>query len=190
MHVAPQPEGIAKKELVMRSNIALVDLEMRALDEMKAVLGQVSVIKVKEMRREPRAHDRSVEILAHINVCGHDHLLACGVKPSGEPTHLKTTLRDLRNDAASFAENATPVIIAPYLSPEAQRLCKESDAGFLDLEGNARLSVGEIFIGMRSLPRQGASQAAALCARPIRNSAHRTSSRAFPSDHAAVAMSA
>jgi hypothetical protein len=45
----------------------------------------------------------------------------------------------------------TPVLIAPYLSPEAQTLCKERDAGFLDLEGNARLSPGEVFIGKRSM---------------------------------------
>jgi hypothetical protein len=174
----------------MRSNTALVDLETRALEALKAVLGQVSVIKVREMRSEPRSEGRSVEILAHVDVFGHDHLLACGVKADGEPAQLRTTLRDLRNNAASFAENATPVIIAPYLSPEAQQLCKESDAGFLDLEGNARLSVGEIFIGMRSHPRQGAGQTSALCTRVARSSTHRTPARTFAAGQTAAVLGA
>ena len=173
----------------MKSNTALADLEMRATDALKAVLGQVSVIKLKEVRREAHTQDRSVEILADIDVFGHTHQLACEVKTHGEPAQLRATLRNLRNDAASVAGNVTPVIIAPYLSPEAQQVCKESDAGFLDLEGNARLSFGEVFIGMRSLPGQSAN-ASALAGRPLRTSSHRGAARTFPADRTAIAMRA
>jgi len=172
----------------MKSNAALADLELRATDALKAVLGQVSVIKLKEMRREAHTQGRSVEILADIDVFGHTHLLACEVKAHGEPAQLRTSLRNLRNDS-SVAGNVTPVIIAPYLSPEAQQVCKESDAGFLDLEGNARLSFGEVFIGMRSLPGQPASQPA-LAARPVRSSSHRGAARTLPPGRPAVPMTA
>jgi len=40
----------------------------------------------------------------------------------------------------------TPIFIAPYLSPEAQTLCREHEVGFLDLEGNARLVFDGVFI--------------------------------------------
>ncbi len=42
-------------------------------------------------------------------------------------------------------------MIAPYLSPEAQTICKESHTNFIDLEGNARITIGEIFIGKRTM---------------------------------------
>jgi hypothetical protein len=179
--VRSEKEGIA-----MKSNAALVDLESRAIDALKAVLGQVSVIKLKEMRREAHTEGRSVEILADIDVFGHTHLLACEVKTHGEPAQLRATLRNMRNDGASLAGNVTQVIIAPYLSPEAQQVCKESDAGFLDLEGNARLSFGEVFIGMRSMPGQSSNQSA-LIPRSVRSSSHRGATRTLPSDRAAAA---
>lgn len=174
----------------MRSHIGPADLEMLATDALRAVLGQVSVIKVKEMRREAHTHGRCVEILADVEVFGHTHLLACGVKAQGEPAQVRTALRDLRNDAASISGKATPVIIAPYLSPEAQQLCKENAAGFLDLEGNARLMLGEIFIGMRSLPGEGANSAAAQCTRPSRSSSHRAAARTFAQDRVAIPLGA
>lgn len=49
-------------------------------------------------------------------------------------------LLKLRDYVARRAHGATPVFIAPYLSPDAQSVCREQDVGFLDLEGNARLS--------------------------------------------------
>jgi len=171
----------------MKNNAALADLELRATEALKAVLGQVSVIKLKEMRREAHAQGRSVEILADIDVFGHSHLLACEVKMQGEPAQLRASLCNLRNDS-NVAGKVTPVIIAPYLSPEAQQVCKESDAGFLDLEGNARLSFGEVFIGMRSMPSQSTNQSAEVV-RPIRSSSHRGAARTFPPDRA-VALSA
>jgi hypothetical protein len=174
----------------MRSNIEPADLEMRATDALRAVLGQVSVIKLKEMRREAHTHGRCVEILADIEVFGRSHLLACEVKAQGEPAQVRAALRNLRNDVASIPGNATPVIIAPYLSPEAQQLCKEHDAGFLDLEGNARLTLGEVFIGMRSMPGQGANSASLLSARPSRSSSHRGAARTLGADRVALPLGA
>lgn len=173
----------------MRSEIISVELRMRATDALKAILGQVSGVKVKEMRREVQATGRSVEIIADTDVFGHTHLLACGVKVDAEPDQLREALRILRDDAASLG-NATPVIIAPYLSPEAQQLCKDNNAGYLDLQGNARLTLGEVFIRTRSLPSHAANQAAALRARPVRSAYPRTSARTYSSDQVAIPLGA
>jgi hypothetical protein len=47
---------------------------------------------------------------------------------------------------ARIKRDATPIFIAPYLSPEAQALCQEHSVGFLDLEGNARIAFDGVFI--------------------------------------------
>ncbi len=174
----------------MRSNIAPVELQVRAADALRSLLGQVSAIKVREMRREAHVEGRGVEILADTNVFGRTHLLACGVMAHGDPAELREVLRTLRADAASIAGNTTAVIIAPYLSPEAQQLCKENEADFLDFEGNARLTIGEVFIGMRSLPSHAINQTSAQCARPVRSSAHRSAARTFATDRVAMPLGA
>jgi hypothetical protein len=122
------------------------DLELRAIEALRALLGQVSVIKLKEIRREPHG-----PMLARVDVLGHSHTLACDIEPNGQPDTLRAHLRELHNGARQYDGAATPVLIAPYLSPEAQAVCKECSAGFLDLQGNARLALGEFFIGKRTL---------------------------------------
>jgi hypothetical protein len=77
--------------------------------------------------------------------------LACEVNTDTRASKVRASIRKLQECAAYLAGETTPVLIAPYLSPETQALCKESHAGFLDLEGNARLSLGEVFIGKRSM---------------------------------------
>jgi len=138
----------------MNPATAGTNLVAQAADALKAVLREISSVKLTELRCEPLGNGQLSGILARIDVFGHSHLLACEVKAQGNPQQLMTTLRGLRESRTDRDAGSTLVIIAPYLSPEAQEVCKESQAGFLDLEGNARIAVGEIFISKRTmLPR-------------------------------------
>ena len=145
----------------MRTDRKATELEQRAAAALKALLGQVSAVKVREMKSEPPMHGHCVKIVASIDVYGHNHTLACEVNADARPCKVLAALRKLQELAAQQAGQTTPVLIAPYLSPEAQALCKENHAGFLDLEGNARLNMGEVFIGKRSVRNESAIERAA-----------------------------
>ncbi len=142
----------------MKNDRAADALEARATEALKSLLGQVSAVKLKEMKRESPAHGRAAEILAHVDVYGHSHTLACEVNADTRPSKVRASIKKLQDCAAHLAGETTMVLIAPYLSPEAQALCEASHAGFLDLEGNARLSLGEVFIGKRSTRQQATVQ--------------------------------
>ena len=135
----------------MKTKSPMTDLELRATEALRTLLGQVSVIKLKEIRRESKG-----SVVADVDVLGHRHTLACEVKANAQPENLRTALRNLSNSQRKDA--AIPVVIAPYMSPEAQAMCKESHAGFLDLEGNARLALGEVFMCKRALSPHTRSQ--------------------------------
>ena len=135
----------------MKTDWAANDLEGRAAEALRSLLEEVSAVKLKEMKRESPARGRAAEILAYVDIYGHSHTLACEVNADTRPSMVRASLRKLRACASHLAGETTLVLIAPYLSPEAQTLCKESHAGFLDLEGNARLSLGQVFIGKRSM---------------------------------------
>jgi hypothetical protein len=136
----------------MKTSDARQDLEVRAAAALKAVLAEVSTIKVKEIRHESPDAGGDSSLMAYVDVFGRHHTLACEVQTDGQPGRLRSTLEELRNCASHRAGEAMPVIIAPYLSPEAQALCKENHAGFIDLAGNARLALGEVFIVKRTMP--------------------------------------
>lgn len=139
----------------MKRNTPIDDLELRATEALRTLLGQVSVIKLKEIRRSPKG-----PMLARVDVLGHSHTLACEIEPSAHLESLRHALQELHQDAARYEGAATPVLIAPYLSPEAQAVCKEWSASYLDLEGNARLALGEVFIGKRSTQVRAANRTA------------------------------
>ncbi len=141
------------------------ELETRAERALTETLRRMSGVDVKEMRRAWARSDRPSGILVRMNVLGHSHTLACTVEHDGDPAHIHVALRDSFNAAPHLTESATAVIIAPYLPPEAQTACKDAGAGFLDLVGNARLSVGELFIAERSLPSCVTACAAAISPR-------------------------
>jgi len=122
------------------------DLEDRATGALEALIEQAPAIKLKNIKVEAKSLGREIDILAQLNVAGRPHMLVCEVKSNGQPRHVREGLLQLRNYIAHFGKKATPIFIAPYLSPEAQALCREQGVGFLDLEGNAWLAFDSVFI--------------------------------------------
>jgi hypothetical protein len=121
-----------------------------AVAALKTLLAQVSAIKLREVRIECSAPSREMLIVAYVDVYQHSHMLVCAVKESDEPGNVMDALAELRYRAAELPAHATQVFIAPRVSPEAQALCNGCQAGFLDLEGNARLHLDDMFIRQRS----------------------------------------
>ena len=148
----------------MKTGTMLTDFESRAAHALKSLLGRVSAIRLIELKHQsqPGGFGR---IMARISIYGHSHTLACDANPNVEPARLRRALREAQNSAGPIAADAIRLVIAPYLSPEAQALCKENQIGFLDFEGNARITVGDFFIVMRALPRNGATRVSAAPAK-------------------------
>jgi hypothetical protein len=122
------------------------ELERRVAEAVRALLEQVPAIELKGIELEPPGPDARIDILAHVTVSDRPHALVFEVKSTGQPRHVRMALLQLRNYVAHLGAEATPILAAPYLSPEAQTLCREQGVGFLDLEGNARLVFDGVFI--------------------------------------------
>ncbi len=137
----------------MKTQDAKHQLEMRAADALKAALAEVSTIKVREIRHEPSQQGRNSCLTVHLDLFGRRHTLACEIHSDGQPQQLRSTLEGMRAGGAE-CEDTMQIIVAPHLSPEAQALCKENKTGYVDLEGNARLALGEVFIVKRTMPHR------------------------------------
>lgn len=138
-------------------------LESEASQAIRETLGQVSVIHVKEIQVEP--HGRAGKaLIVRVEIYGHAHTLVCKVAATADVARLRRAFADLRKLHARYPGEVTPVLIAPSLPEEMQACCRDSNTGFLDLEGNARIYLNEVFIVKRSLPhgKKAPSQAEAL----------------------------
>ena len=120
--------------------------ESRAAEALRELLERVPAITVLSVDQQVSAAGERVDILVHFEAAGRPRMLACEVKSSGQPRYVRAALLQLRDYVARKAQGAIPVFVAPYLSPNAQSLCREEGVGFLDFEGNAHLSFDGIFI--------------------------------------------
>src|SRR5580658_8129659 len=115
------------------------ELRIRAAEALRAVLGEVSGAKVHEINHPSPEEGSAGAFTASVDVYGRRHILACEIASDDQPAHLSLLLEELCKSAGDEHGPATPVIIAPRISDEARDLCKQNKAGFLDLEGNARI---------------------------------------------------
>ena len=70
-------------------------------------------------------------------------------KSVGEPRYLAQAITLLTLAVRSFSQGY-PVVAAPYIGPEGQRLCREAGVGYVDLAGNVFLRFDGVLIDRRS----------------------------------------
>lgn len=75
------------------------------------------------------------------------------VKSSGQPRSVREAAHQLRRYLRSFAVHAVPIVMAPYLSPQARDVCREEQIGYLDFMGNALIAFDTVYIE-RAVPGQ------------------------------------
>jgi Transcriptional regulator, AbiEi antitoxin, Type IV TA system len=131
---------------MLKPTQSMKEFEHRAADALRQLLAQVPAIELLGIEHEAYGSGRGADIVAHINAFGRRHVLVCEVKSTGQPRHVRTGLLQLRDYMAHHAQDGMPLFIAPYLSLDAQTLCREQGVGFLDFEGNARLIFDGVFI--------------------------------------------
>lgn len=99
-------------------------------------------LKVRRIRpgllSRPRRQGPAVDLTIDVEAGGQGQRLLCEVKSVGEPRYLAQAIAMLQSvrktDPGSYG-----VVVAPYISPEGQRFCREASVGYVDLAGNAYL---------------------------------------------------
>lgn len=131
---------------MLKNHDSMKDLTGVAAQTLRELLGQVPPISLGQVEFDTPLGDNRADFLVRFDVRNQTHVLICEVKSDGQPRNVRWALHQLNDYVQHLGEPALPVLIAPYLSPESQRLCREEGAGYLDLHGNARIVFDGIFI--------------------------------------------
>jgi len=148
------PEGTCGQGDAGEAESMQKNWESEAIEALRETLGQLSVIKVKDISVDRHGHRGDRTILAQIEIYRHTHLLVCKVISTCDAQQMKRAAHELQLAQKERGLVVTPILISPSMSEEAQTLCRERNIGFLDLEGNARLYLDEVFIVKRSFDRK------------------------------------
>ena len=113
---------VFRRETVLPESVVWMKrhFENEAIDALRKTLGQISVIKIKEIELEDHRPRGEKTIIARVEIYGHAHKLVCKIIDSSDSHDLQGAFPELGKLQARFAGNTTPVLIAPSLSEEAQ----------------------------------------------------------------------
>ena len=120
----------------------------RASQALIALLGQISAFRHQNIRIEFPQATPPVDLLACVELLGRSHTLACAFRESD--SGIEGVIAKLRRGARKLGNNIRPVFIAPRLSATAQAFCRSQEVDYFDLEGNARIHLGELFIALQT----------------------------------------
>ncbi|HUA91765.1 MAG TPA: hypothetical protein VL991_04315 [Terracidiphilus sp.] len=137
----------------MKKNGSKVLVELQAAGALKAVLQQVSGVRLREIKLEPFRPGHQREIVASIDVFGRQRTLTCAVASDATEPQISKALLDLRRNATPGPGGTTFVLIAPQM-PSASAIYDANKVGFVDFQGNAHLNLGEAFIWKHTVPFQ------------------------------------
>jgi len=134
------------------------EAEARAGEALRRLLENIPILHIEGIEAEAMSGDWEPDLIARLLVDGRPHMLICEYKSNGQPRYARSALLELRNYVAQRAPQATPIFIAPYISPAVRQLCEEKGVGYLDLEGNARIAFGGVFIERMVADKPAAEQ--------------------------------
>lgn len=108
-------------------------------------LDEIPFIEHKQVEQRLLAHPGRPEIVARLRIGGHDRTLVAEVKNNGQPRLVREAIAEIAQYRQQYA-NAYGVVIAPLITQQAAKICRQEGVGYLDLAGNCLLNLEFIFI--------------------------------------------
>ena len=85
--------------------------------------------------------------------------MLCAALTEGYPEEVRRFIQRLgRSGDRAEGPDTVPVLIAPYLSPEARALCRAAGIGYFDLAGNAGLDTANVYLELGGRPNPNARE--------------------------------
>ncbi len=110
---------------------------------LQSLLEQIPIIEKVKIIGDGPSMDEGVDYLIQVRIDKTTYVLACETKNNGQPRFVRSAIKTLRSYMYGREEILTPVLLAPYLSADSRQICQENNIAFLDMEGNAQLSLEE-----------------------------------------------
>ncbi|MBV1777365.1 hypothetical protein KSF73_16715 [Burkholderiaceae bacterium DAT-1] len=131
---------------MLKDKNSLKKSEAHASEALRGILERIPILQVESITTEATFGDWQPDLVARLLVGRQPHQLACAYIQNGQPRYARLAMLELSNYVMHHDHQATPVLIAPYISTAVGQMCEENGVSYLDLEGNARITFGGVFI--------------------------------------------
>lgn len=155
---------------MMKTTKLVKELETNAMNAVRDLLEQIPGLAVSSVHHE-RLLGSDLRLDSWIDFEHGDdtYSLIIEVKSNGAPRYVRSAVYQLMGYLAharqsghvDSARRLIPMIVCPYLSPEARSICSDHDVAYLDAVENAHLSFDNVYID-RSVAERPKSETRAL----------------------------
>lgn len=119
-------------------------LEKLAAKAIEECLARVPSTMLEMCKKSDSRYDLSYRLVQK----GRQRLIVIEVKNSGEPRIAREAVNHLAR-CREDCPDCFGVFVAPFISEQAAAICEQENVGYLDLAGNCRLSLDDIYIERR-----------------------------------------
>jgi hypothetical protein len=135
--------------------LKLSDFSERCEKLLRDLLGRVPSLKLVSLVRENSiSSDASAhsDRLAQVKSGNRSWTLVVEEKRLGQPREVRSAVLRLQRHLKELPGNASRygLLLAPFISEESAKICKEAGIGYADLAGNARLAFDTVYIETRA----------------------------------------
>lgn len=131
---------------MLKPTESMNETELRGREALEGLLSQVPIVSIDSLESQQVIARGEVDLIVRLQAAGQPYRLFCEVLFNGQPRYVSHALLKMREYVARSGPGVIPILIAPYFSPATRDTCQQNQVGYLDLEGNARISFGGVFI--------------------------------------------
>ena len=140
---------------MMKSAETVKELEIMAVAAVCDLISHVPNLEISSVDYEENVgHDYQSDSRIALSRGGVSYALIVEVKGNGAPRFVRSAIYQLRDyvahvdqsNHADASQRLIPMLVSPYLSPEARAICTDHNVAYLDLFGNAHLAFDSVYI--------------------------------------------
>lgn len=126
----------------MKENSELMPMAQEALE---SCLRDAPFVEMTKVDIQPLEYEAQPDMLVHLALPDGQAVMVVEVKRNGQPRVARAAVDQIARVVRMFPR-AYGVLVAPFISPAAAEICRQSNIGHVDLAGNCRISFWPIHI--------------------------------------------
>jgi hypothetical protein len=127
------------------------EIVIKIKDELERTLRDIPFIELRSSVMQASLRGVDVDLLLELKIRDNSRKVVVEVKSLGEPRVIRAAIQQLR-EYLDRAEDAYPMVAAPYISDDTARVCKKSGVGYIDLAGNFFFNFNQVYIERKNYP--------------------------------------
>jgi hypothetical protein len=108
-------------------------------------LKEIPFVQINKVEQRIIPERGRPEIVARIKINERERVILAEVKPNGQSRLIREAIGEILKYRETYAD-AYGLVVAPWITPQAAKICKQEGIGYLDFSGNCHLNFDFVFV--------------------------------------------